>query len=56
MCLCQADKESIVLASFVITWSYHRKRSFSWGNASCKAFSQLVIKVGDPLVGVPSLG
>ena len=34
-----------VLASFVSTWhswSYHRKRSFSWGNASirsnCKAF------------------
>jgi hypothetical protein len=31
------------------------KRSFSWGNAStrssCKAFSQLVIKGGDPLVG-----
>jgi hypothetical protein len=41
----------IVLASFVSTWhswSYHRERSFSWGNASmrsnCKAFSQLVIK------------
>jgi hypothetical protein len=29
-------------------WSYHRERSFRWGNASmrssCKAFSQLVIK------------
>ena len=37
-------------------WSYHRKRSFSWGNASmrssCKAFSQLVIKGEGPLVGV----
>jgi hypothetical protein len=36
-------------------WSYHRERSFSWGKASmrssCKAFSQLVIKVGGPLVG-----
>jgi len=47
-----------VLASFVSTWhswSYHRKRSFSWGNASmrsnCKAFSQLVIKGERPLVG-----
>ena len=37
------------------SWSYHRKRSFSWGNASmrsnCKAFSQLVIKGERPLVG-----
>jgi hypothetical protein len=40
-----------VLASFVSTWhswSFHRERSFSWGNASmrsnCEAFSQLVIK------------
>jgi hypothetical protein len=36
-------------------WSYHREKSFSWGNAftrsSCKAFSQLVIKWGGPLVG-----
>jgi hypothetical protein len=36
-------------------WSYHRERSFSWGSASmrssCKAFSQLVIKWGGPLVG-----
>jgi hypothetical protein len=47
-----------VLASFVSTWhswSYHRERSFSWGNASlrsnCKAFSQLVIKGERPLVG-----
>jgi hypothetical protein len=48
----------VVLANFVSTshsWSYHRKRSFSWGNASmrssCKAFSQLVIKGERPLVG-----
>jgi hypothetical protein len=47
-----------VLAIFVSTWhswSYHRERSFSWGNASmrsnCKAFSQLVIKGERPLVG-----
>jgi hypothetical protein len=47
-----------VLASFVSTWhswSYHRERIFSWGNASmrynCKAFSQLVIKGEGPLVG-----
>jgi hypothetical protein len=36
-------------------WSYHRERSFSWGDASrrssCKAFSQLVIKGERPLVG-----
>ena len=43
----------IVLTNFVSTWhswSYHRERSFCWGNASmrsnCKAFSQLVIKRG----------
>jgi hypothetical protein len=48
-----------VLAGFVYqldtSWSYHRERSFSWGNASmsssCKAFSQLVIKGERPLVG-----
>jgi hypothetical protein len=47
-----------VLASFVSTWhswSYHKERSFSWGNASmrsnCKAFPQLVIKGERPLVG-----
>ena len=47
-----------VLAGFVCqldtSWSYHRERSFSWGNASmrssCGAFSQLVIKVRGPLV------
>jgi hypothetical protein len=37
------------------SWSYHRERSFSWGNApmrsSCKAFSQSVIKGEGPLVG-----
>jgi hypothetical protein len=47
-----------VLASFVSnlhSWSYHRERSFSWGNASmrsnCKAFFQLVIKGERPLGG-----
>jgi hypothetical protein len=48
-----------VLAGFVCqfdtSWSYHRERSFSWGNASMrssyKAFSQLVIKGEGPLVG-----
>jgi hypothetical protein len=47
-----------VLASFVSTWhswSYHRERSFRWGNASmrpnCRAFNQLVIKGERPLVG-----
>ena len=47
-----------VLASSVSTWhswSYHRERSFRWGNASmrynCKTFSQLVIKGERPLVG-----
>jgi hypothetical protein len=48
-----------VLAGFVCQldtgWSYHRERSFSWGNASmrssCKAFSQLLIKRKRPLVG-----
>lgn len=36
-------------------WSYHRERSFRWGNGSMrsswKAFSQLVVKCGRPLVG-----
>jgi hypothetical protein len=48
-----------VLAGFVCQldtgWSYHRERSFSWGSASmrssCGAFSQLVIKGVEPLVG-----
>jgi hypothetical protein len=47
-----------VLAGFVCQldtgWSYHRERSFSWGNASmrssCGAFSQLVIKGEGSLV------
>jgi hypothetical protein len=37
----------LVLCQLEPGWSYHRKRSFSCGNAStrssCKAFSQLVI-------------
>jgi hypothetical protein len=45
----------LVLCQLDIGLSYHRERSFSWGNAStrfiCKAFSQLVIKGGGPLVG-----
>jgi hypothetical protein len=48
----------IVLARFVSTWhswSYHRERSFRWGNASMRsssgAFLQLVIKGERPLVG-----
>jgi hypothetical protein len=52
-----------VVASFVSTWhswSYHRERSFSWGNASmrsnCKTFSQLVIKGESPLVGGTTSG
>jgi hypothetical protein len=39
----------LVLCQLDTGWSYHRERSFSSGNAStrssCKAFSQLVIKV-----------
>jgi hypothetical protein len=54
----------LVLAGFMCQfdtgWSYHRERSFSWGNASmrssCKAFSQLVIKGERPLVGGTSSG
>jgi hypothetical protein len=51
----------LVLYQLDTGWSYHRERSFSWGNAStrssCKAFSQLVIKRGGPLVGgtIPGL-
>ena len=45
----------LVLCQLDTGWSYHRERSFIWGNAStrssCKAFSQLVIKGGSPLVG-----
>lgn len=53
-----------VLTGFVCQldtgWSYHRERSFSWGNvsmrSSCGAFSQLVIKGKRPLVVGPPLG
>jgi len=45
----------LVLCQLDTGWSYHRERSFSWGNtstrSSCKAFSQLVIKGERPLVG-----
>jgi hypothetical protein len=54
-----------VLAGFVCqletSWSFHRERSFIWGNASmrssCGAFSQLVIKGEGSLVGgtIPGL-
>ena len=69
MFVCQVDKGSIVLTGFVCQldtgWSYHRERSFSWGNASmrsrCKAFSHLVIKVerlhvGGTISGLVVLG
>jgi hypothetical protein len=59
MCLCvkltRGQLYWLVLCQFDTGWSYHRERSFSWGNASmrsnCKAFSQLVIKKGGSLVG-----
>ena len=45
----------LVLCQLDTGWSYHRERSFTWGNASmrssCGAFSQLVIKGERPLVG-----
>jgi hypothetical protein len=45
----------LILCQLDTGWSYHRERSFSWGNvstrSSCKAFSQLVVKTGGPLVG-----
>jgi hypothetical protein len=60
----QKDKYG-VLAGFVCPldtgWSFHRERSFGWENASmrpnCKAFSQLVVNVGGPIVGgaIPGL-
>ena len=63
--MCQVDKGSSVLAGFEYqldtSWSYHRERSLPLGNASmrssCKAFSQLVVKWGGPLVGcsIPGL-
>ena len=59
MCLCvkltRGQLYWLVLCQLDTGWSYHRERSFSWGNASmrssCKAFSQLVIKGERPLVG-----
>ena len=64
MFVCQVEKGSIVLASFVCqvdtVWSYHRERSLSWGSASmrssCGTFSQLVIKWEGPLVGGSTFG
>jgi hypothetical protein len=45
----------LILCEVDTGWSYHRERSFSWGNASmrssCKAFSQLVIKWKSPPCG-----
>jgi hypothetical protein len=45
----------LVLCQLDAGWSYHRERSFNWGNgsrrSSGKAFSQLVIKQGGSLVG-----
>jgi hypothetical protein len=45
----------LVLCQLDTGWSYHRERSFSWGNASTrssyKAFSQLVIKGECPFEG-----
>ena len=62
MCLCVTLTRGqfywLILCQLDTGWSYHRKRSFSWWNAStrssCKAFSQLVIKVEFPLWVVPS--
>ena len=64
MCLCvkltRGQLYWLVLCQLDTGWSYHRERSFSWGNAStrssCKAFSQLVIR-GGPIVGsaIPGL-
>jgi hypothetical protein len=59
MCLCvkltRGQLYWLALCQLDTGWSYHRERSFSWGNAStrsnCKVFSQLVIKGGGPLVG-----
>jgi hypothetical protein len=59
ICLCVKLTRSqlywLALCQLDTGWSYHRERSFSWGSASTrsssKAFSQLVIKRGGPLVG-----
>jgi hypothetical protein len=69
MCLCveltRGQLYWLVLCQLDISWSYHRVRSFSWGNASmrssCKAFYQLVIKgegllVGGAITGLVVLG
>ena len=58
MCLCvkltRGQLYWLVLCQLDTGWSYHRERSFSWGNASmrssCKAFPQLVIKGERPHV------
>jgi hypothetical protein len=60
----KCKQENIVLAGFVCqldtSWSYHREGNFSWGNVSmrsnCKAFSQLVMKWGVPILGGAILG
>ena len=50
-----------VLTGFVCqldtSWSYHRERSFSWGNASMRFIFQLVIKERGPIVcgAIPGL-
>ena len=62
--VCQVGKGSIELVGFLcqleMGWTYHRERSFSWGSASmrssCGAFSQLVIKWREPLVGGTTFG
>ena len=59
MCLCvkltRCQLYWLVLCQLDTSWSYHREKKFSWGNASTrssyKAFSQLVIKKERPLVG-----
>ena len=66
ICISLMTKDAVLAGLCVCGWggggrqlgtgrSYHRERSFSWGNAStrsrCKAFSQFVIKRGGPLVG-----
>jgi hypothetical protein len=62
VCVCVCVYTGCFLYQLDTCWSYHRERSFSWGNASmrssCGAFSQLVIKEGGPLVGgtIPGLG
>jgi hypothetical protein len=59
MCLCvkltRGQLSWLILCQLDTSWSYHKERNISWGSAStrssCKAFSQIVIKRGDPLVG-----